>query len=447
MNPKSILITGAGPVGSLLAIYMARRGYKVSVYEKREDPRKTMLDDGRSINLALSHRGIHALEKAGLNTLILQNAIPMKGRMVHDLRGQTNFQPYGADGQYINSISRGGLNRALIEHAAQEYEIRFFFNEKCIKVDLENNNAVFENHITGKRSGINYELIAGSDGAFSQLRQSMQNNKESTTGIDKLLHGYKELTIGAGKNRIHKIEKNALHIWPRAEFMLIALPNTDGSFTCTLFLPFEGKNSFASIRNTNDLRSFFENFFPDALSLIEMVEEEYFATEPSFLSTVHTFPWVYKNAFLIGDAAHAIVPFYGQGMNAGFEDVRILNEILDVLKDDWEKVLPEYQKSRKPNADAIAELAMQNFIEMRDLVSDENFILRKKIEAEIHKKHKNYLPLYSMVTFTDLPYSEALKKGKEQDLLMARILALPGIKTNWQEENGWKEIEKLLLSY
>ena len=446
MSQKSILITGAGLVGSLLAIYMARRGYKVSVYEKREDPRKTLLEDGRSINLALSHRGIHALQKAGLEKIILENAIPMKGRMVHDVKGQTNFQAYGEEGQYINSISRGSLNRALIEHASQQANIKFYFNHKCIGVDLENKKALFENHESGEESIVSYATIAGSDGAFSQVRKSIQEVTGVNSLIEKLPQGYKELHLPAGKSRQHVMEKNALHIWPRGQFMLIALPNNDGSFTCTLFLPFEGENSFDSIKNKKELLDFFAKFFPDALSLVETIEEEYFDTEASFLSTVHTSNWVYgESAFLIGDAAHAIVPFYGQGMNAGLEDIRILDELLEQYNDDWTKVLPEYQKVRKPNTDAIAELSMRNFIEMRDLVADENFVLRKKIEAEIHKKFKGYLPLYSMVTFSDMPYSEALAKGKEHDLLMAEILALPGIKENWQTEKEWQEIEKIFL--
>ena len=447
MSSKSILITGAGLVGSLLAIYMNRRGYKVSIYEKREDPRKTLLEDGRSINLALSHRGIHALQKAGLEKIILANAIPMKGRMVHDVKGQTKFQPYGEEGQYINSVSRGGLNRALIEYASQQEGIEFCFNQKCIGVDIKTKIATFENFETGEEVKISYSIIAGSDGAFSQVRKSMQDELDFKTVIEKLPQGYKELHFPAGENSQHLIEKNALHIWPRGKFMLIALPNNDGSFTCTLFLPFEGENSFSSLKNKKELHDFFGIFFPDALSLIETIEDDYFDNEASFLSTIHTFPWVHQEkAFLIGDAAHAIVPFYGQGMNAGLEDVRILNELLDLWDDDWTKVLPEYQKARKPNADAIAELSMKNFIEMRDLVAEENFILRKKIESAIHKKYKNYLPLYSMVTFSDLPYTEALAKGKEHDCMMSEILALPGIKENWDKESGWFEIEKVLLN-
>ncbi len=448
MSQKSILITGAGLVGSLLAIYMARRGYKVSVYEKREDPRKTLLDDGRSINLALSHRGIHALQKAGLEKIILENAIPMNGRMVHDLKGHTNFLPYGDAGQYINSISRGGLNRALIEYASTLENIEFYFNRKCTDIDFESKIALFENHETGEESKVEYSILAGSDGAFSQVRKALEKEKGVHTEINKLPQGYKELHLPAGGQGKHLLEKNALHIWPREQFMLIALPNTDGSFTCTLFLPFEGEISFASIKSKKDLHLFFEKFFPDALRLIENIEEEYFDVEASFLSTVHTSPWIVDNdVFLIGDAAHAIVPFYGQGMNAGLEDVRILDQLLDQYKDDWTKVLSEYQKARKPNADAIAELSMRNFTEMRDLVADEEFILRKKIETAIHKRYKTYLPLYSMVTFSDIPYSEALAKGREHDLLMIEILAIPNIKVEWENEKGWKEIEKVLMKH
>jgi kynurenine 3-monooxygenase len=445
---NSILISGAGPVGSLLAIYMARRGYKVSVYEKREDPRKTLADDGRSINLALSHRGIHALHEAGLEKLILSNAIPMKGRMIHDTKGETNFQAYGEEGQYINSVSRGGLNRALIESAALEYGIDFHFNEKCIAVEPEQKKVVFENYLTGESTSVSYNLLAGADGAFSQVRQALEKTNGANTTIDKLSHGYKELTIPAGKNNSFLLEKNALHIWPREQFMLIALPNTDGSFTGTLFLPFTGENSFESIQNKGDLNRFFKTYFPDALALAGVIEEEYFSAEASFLATVHTNSWTHQDStFLIGDAAHAIVPFYGQGMNAGFEDVRILNELLNKHQDNWEDVLKEYEKSRRPDTDAIAELAMQNFIEMRDLVAETTFVLRKKIEAAIHKRYKNYLPLYSMVTFSDIPYSEALAKGKEYDWLMGEILALEYTTPYWTKETAWQAVEEILLKY
>ena len=448
MPPSTILISGAGPVGTLLAIYLAKRGYSVNVYEKRADPRKTMLDDGRSINLALSHRGINALHGAGLENLLLENSIPMNGRMVHDLKGQTSFQPYGETGQYINSVSRGGLNRALIEHAANHPAIKFFFDEKCTAINTHNNTVEFEHHSTKIKTVVPYTLLAGSDGAFSQVRHAIEENPNHSIVYNKLSHGYKELTIASGDNNNHLAEKNALHIWPRGEFMLIALPNMDGSFTCTLFLPFNGKQSFESIKTSKQLTTFFKNYFPDALSLIKEIDKEYFATEPSGLTTVHTFPWVMNNnVFLIGDAAHAIVPFYGQGMNAGFEDVRILNELLDKHQDDWSLVLPEYQQSRKPNADAIAELAMQNFIEMRDLVSDKNFIIRKKIEAAIHKKYPSYLPLYSMVTFSDMPYADALEKGKTYDKMMHEIMNLNSLKKAWDKTIAWDEVNKILINY
>jgi len=440
MIKKSILIVGAGPVGSLLAIYMAKRGYEVSVYEKRTDPRKTMVDDGRSINLALSHRGIHALKKAGVEKLLLESAIPMKGRMIHNLNGGQSFQPYGEKGQYINSVSRGGLNRTLIEIAASEFGVRFYFDKKCTEIDFENNILTVEGN---SKENIPYELLAATDGAFSIIRNKLNLvcGKEAET--NKLSHGYKELTIPPSKSGNHLIEKNALHIWPRGSFMLIALPNTDGSFTCTLFLPFEGENSFAEVNSKEALMGLFKNYFPDALPLIKGVEEEYFALEPSFLSTVKTYPWIHNNVFLIGDAAHAMVPFYGQGMNAGFEDIRILDELLEEYKENWDEVLPIFQTQRKPNADAITVLAMQNFIEMRDLVDDDDFILRKKIEFRLHEKYPTYLPLYSMVTFSDMPYSEALQKGKEHDDLMKAILSIPEIPLIWNTPIGWTKIEKM----
>ncbi len=315
-------------------------------------------------------------------------------------------------------------------------------------VDPDQQTVLFEHVLHGTQTSVSYELLAGADGAFSQVRQALEKKGSTQTEIDKLSHGYKEISFPAGPQHSFHMEKNALHIWPREQFMLIALPNTDGSFTGTLFLPFSGAHSFETIRTPKDLHTFFEQFFPDALALTDDLEKEYFSAEASFLATVHTSSWVYKNLFVIGDAAHAIVPFYGQGMNAGFEDVRILDQLLGQYQDDWTKILPAFQNVRKVNADAIATLAMQNFIEMRDLVADEQFVLRKKIEAAIHQRYKNYLPLYSMVTFSDIPYSEALAKGKAYDLLMAEILGIPGIKDRWGDpEDGWAEIEKILTAH
>jgi kynurenine 3-monooxygenase len=445
MEQKKISIIGGGPVGSLLSIYLSRRSHKVEIYEKRPDLRTVKNTEGRSINLALSHRGLRALEEIGLKDQIKRISIPMKGRMIHLENGSLNFQPYGEKDQYINSISRNELNKILIEKA-EESGVKFNFNFHCDSINLEKATVEFSNE--KKNFSIHSDIVFGADGAFSEVRNSFKNHSGFSYQQEFLSHGYKELHIPSGKTASHLMEKHALHIWPREQFMLIALPNIDGSFTATLFLPFKGENSFEKLTTENELEIFFRNFFPDAFTLMPDLKKGFFLLPPSYLVTVHCFPWIYKDRIaLIGDAAHAITPFYGQGMNAGFEDCRILNQIIDQKKNNWEHIFEEYQSQRKENADAIAELALQNFIEMRDHVNDAYFILRKKIEAKIHQKHPAYHPLYSMVTFSDLPYRQALLLGKEHDRMMNEVMQLKDLERSWEAEEGWKEIEKIVSEY
>jgi kynurenine 3-monooxygenase len=443
-NTKGISIIGGGPVGSLLSIYLARKNFPVHVYEKRSDLRGSKKTEGRSINLALSHRGLKALYEVGLEEKIKEITVPMKGRMIHKENGDLNLLPYGEAHQFINSISRNELNQLLISHA-ENIGVNFHFNTDCESIELETGNAELISN--GAKISIRNEIIIGADGAFSEVRKALQKIPDYNFEKEILSHGYKELHIPASNGK-HGMEKNALHIWPREQFMLIALPNMDGSFTATLFLPFTGANSFEEIKTEKEVTNFFAKFFPDALQLIPDLEKDFFTLNPSTLVTVHCYPWVYKNKIaVIGDAAHAITPFYGQGMNAGFEDCRILNSIIDDHLPDWNKIFQIYQEERKENADAIAELALQNFIEMRDLVADPKFVLRKKIEAKIHQQFPSYLPLYSMVTFSDIPYKEALEKGKEHDKMMEHILNIPDVQKNWETPGGWKEIEKTLQAY
>lgn len=443
-NTKGISIIGGGPVGSLLSIYLARKNFLIHVYEKRPDLRGSKKTEGRSINLALSHRGLQALYEVGLEEKIKDITVPMKGRMIHKENGDLHFLPYGESHQFINSISRNELNQLLISHA-ENLGVNFHFNTNCESIELETGNAELISN--GEKTSIRNQLIIGADGAFSEVRNALQKIPGYDFKKEILSHGYKELHIPSVNGK-HAIEKNALHIWPREQFMLIALPNMDGSFTATLFLPFTGPNSFEQIKTGNDVTDFFTQFFPDALTLIPDLEKDFFTLNPSTLVTVHCYPWIYKDKIaVIGDAAHAITPFYGQGMNAGFEDCRVLNSIIDDYLPDWNKIFEIYQEERKENADAIAELALQNFIEMRDLVADPQFVLRKKIEAKIHQQFSSYLPLYSMVTFSDIPYKVALQKGKEYDRMMERILEIPNVATLWETPEGWKEIEKTLQYY
>ncbi len=427
---KHIGILGAGLVGAMLGIYLRRRGYKVSMFEKRADIRKASTDSGRSINLALSRRGIKALEEIGVFDEVRKILIPMEGRMMHGLDGQLTFQPYGKEGQFINSVSRGKLNEILIDKA-EEIGVKINFEHTCKNVNLDRTEIKF---VTPEKEIIHhFDLIFGSDGAFSQMRQAMVNTNRYNYEQHYIPHGYKELTIPPTASGDFAIANNALHIWPRGKYMLIALPNLDRSFTCTLFFPFEGSPSFESLKTPEQVTEFFSETFPDSLNYIKNIGEEYFKNPTSSLVTIKCYPWIKNNCVLIGDAAHAIVPFYGQGMNAGFEDCFVLNQLLNQYSDDWTKALPLYEEMRKVDADAIADLALHNFIEMRDLVADDKFLLQKRIEAILHEKYPDeWMPLYSMVTFSDMRYSEALQTGRKQQAIMDEVMKRDNIVNNWQ---------------
>ena len=433
-NKKNVAIAGAGLVGSLLAIYLLRRGYQVTLFEKRPDMRKQDVGGGRSINLALSNRGLKALHAVGLDDVIRKNAVPMHGRMVHSIEGELNMQPYGKEGQFINSISRSGLNMLLMDEA-EKAGAKILFDCKVEDVDLKNTQLKFTYQLpVAARQEVNqFDLIIGADGAFSEVRDALRISDRFDYSQNYIEHGYKELSILPGEGGKFLMEKNALHIWPRESFMLIALPNHDGSFTCTLFFPFEGLLSFNAIQSKDDAHSFFQKYFPDAVPLMPTLLDDFVNNPASSLVTIRSWPWHKNNTLLIGDAAHGIVPFFGQGMNAGFEDCRILHDLLHEYRDDWQKVLPEFQNLRKPDTDAIAQLALDNFIEMRDWVDDPDFILRKKIEARLHQLYpEKWIPLYSMVTFNEnMRYSEAYNTGLKQTAIMKGVLNQPGIEHNW----------------
>jgi kynurenine 3-monooxygenase len=443
MQKKSISIIGAGLVGSLLSIYLKKRGYQVSVFERRPDMRKKGYEGGRSINLALSNRGIRALNEVGLAEELKKVAIPMHGRTMHSREGKLTYQPYGVNGQFINSISRSDLNIVLMNEA-ERLGVDFNFDHKCVSVDFDNTSVEFL-HLKSEILNFKSDIIIGSDGAFSAIRQAMQVSDRFDYSQEYIKHGYKELHIPASDTGEFKLDKNSLHIWPRESFMMIALPNPDGSFTCTLFFPFEGDLSFTSLDTQTKVKTFFEETFPDATALMPDYLIDAYKNPAASLVTTKCFPWVKNNTLLIGDAAHAIVPFYGQGMNAGFEDCRILNELLDQYQDDWAKVLTAFQNRRKPDADAIAQLALDNFIEMRDLVADEKFLLRKKIEAKIHSLFPDkWIPLYTMVTFQDdMRYSEAYTIGQRQKQIMDRVMGDPDIDKNWEKLDLKVLVDKL----
>lgn len=442
---KEVVISGAGLVGSLLAVYLVRRGYKVSIYERRPDMRKEEISAGRSINLALSDRGLLALEKVGLAEEIRQLSIPMFGRFIHNADSSTAFQAYGKEGQFINAVSRGELNKKLMG-LAEASGVKINFNHKCDRINWRSREVSFEVVDDGTYVSRKFDLLFGADGAYSATRLQHQLQHDRFDYHQFYINcGYKELSIPPLPGGGSALEKNALHIWPRKDYMLIALPNPDGSFTCTLFFPFEGETSFSSLQTDDKILGFFQNNFGDAVPLMPDLIREFKTNPVSSLVTVKCFPWTREDYFsLIGDAAHAIVPFFGQGMNCGFEDCRILDQLMDTFGDDWSLILPHFQSLRKPDADAIADMAIGNFTEMREKVADPLFLLQKRIEARLHEKYpEKWIPAYSQVTFNPhIRYSEALRNAQKQDRIMQEVMSMPGIETRWDS----REVEHLVLS-
>lgn len=449
MESKNVTIAGAGLVGSLLACYMAKKGHNVKVYERRPDMRKTTIDGGRSINLALSNRGWKALEGVGVADEVRKMAIPMYRRVMHSREGELSYQPYGLNNEAIYSVSRGGLNALLMDEAEKHANVSIDFDQRCSKVNLETAEATFKSYITKESTTTKADLLFGTDGAFSAVRSAMVKTDRFNYSQHYIEHGYKELSIPANADGTHKMEREALHIWPRGNYMLIALPNPDGSFTCTLFFAYEGENSFATVNSLSKARDFFKTHFNDAYELMPDFDDEWENNPVSSLVIIRCFPWS-KNGkvALLGDASHAIVPFYGQGMNSGFEDCTVLNEVMNGQGDDWGAILKEFETLRKPDADAIADLAMRNFVEMRDLTGNADFLLRKKIEARFSRNNPGkWVPLYSMVTFSRIRYSEALKEGQRQDRIMEEVMAMPDIHENWEDSKVEKKILELLEKY
>ncbi len=412
-------IVGAGLAGTLMACYLGRAGYRVDVYEKRPDPRGGGPQGGRSINLAISVRGLHALHEVGLADEVLRTAIPMRGRMMHAPTGQLTFQPYGKDAsESIHSISRAGLNLTLVDAAARHESVRLFFDQKCTGIDLHTAAVELTHETTHAVTEVPAACIIGSDGAHSAVRAAMQKQDRFNYQQDYLSHGYKELTMPAGPEGSFRMNKHALHIWPRHSFMMIALPNSDGSFTCTLFLPFEGPTGFAALRTEAAIERFFRAQFPDALELMPGVVGDFLKHPTGSMVTVRCSPWhVDGRVVLIGDACHAVVPFLGQGMNAAFEDCTVLNECLCHAGPGADRgaVFREYDARRKVHTDTLADLCIENFLEMRDRVSSRGFLLKKKLGIFLHALFPRwYLPLYTLVTFTRTPYADAVQRVRRQ---------------------------------
>lgn len=443
---KSVTIVGAGLVGSLLSIYLSKRGYKVNVFERRADMRLQTMSAGRSINLALSDRGWRGLEGVGIADDIKKISIPMYGRFIHHKDGTNAYQPYGKDNQAIYSVSRADINMKLMDLAEQQENVNIQFNKKCTLINRKDLAITFEDNLTKETSNTSADLLFGADGAFASSRLSIQLQSDRFEYNQHYIDcGYKELIIPSGINGEFLLDKNALHIWPRGSFMMIALPNPDGNFTCTLFLPFEGEKSFSNLKTDKQVEDFFKSEFSDAFTLMPTLISDFKTNATASLVTVKCFPWVFDNKIgLIGDAAHAIVPFYGQGMNCGFEDCVVLNELIEKHNDDWDIIFPEYEQLRKPDGDAIADLAIANFVEMRDKTADPKFILQKKIEAKFSQHYPDkWIPLYSMVTYSPrIRYSTALKEGQKQQKIMDEIMAFNNIESIWESDEIESEILK-----
>ncbi|APA63474.1 FAD-dependent oxidoreductase [Maribacter sp. 1_2014MBL_MicDiv] len=438
---KNIAIIGSGLVGSLLAIYLKRYGHKITVFDRRPDIRNIEFS-GRSINLAMSNRGWNALKTVGIEEEIKKIAIPLDKRAMHVIGKEQYFQKYGKDGEAIWSISRGVLNKRMID-LAENNGVDFRFEEKVWDIDLPRAVVFTGESEKGEWKEYPFDLVFGCDGAFSRVRHKMQRRSRFDYSQDFIDVGYKELTIPANADGTHKLDKHSFHIWPRGKFMFIAMPNLDGSFTCTLFMPFEGEVSFESLQTKKDAVRFFNTYFPNVKDEIENLTEDFFKNPTSAMVTMKCYPWTYwDKVALVGDSAHAVVPFYGQGMNAGFEDIYVLDQLIQEFGDDWERIFTTYQEKRKPNADAIAELSYRNFIEMSSKTADANFLLQKKIEKHFSTKHpEKWIPAYSRVTFSNRPYAEALAEGDAQEEIMKEVMKISNIAENWDS----LEVENLML--
>lgn len=433
---KTAMIIGAGLVGSLWAIYLSKAGYKVDVFERRPDMRKAKISAGKSINLATSYRGWKALDAVGIGEEIRKIAIPMYGRTLHHLDNYLNYQPYGNEGQAIYSVSRGAINAKLMS-LAEAQGVHIHFQQECVSANLENGTALFKDTTTDVCIEKSASVVFATDGAFSAARYNgFQKLDRFSYSQNYIPDGYREILLPANPDGSYKLDKETLHIWPRGRFMLIALPNFDGSFTCTLFMPFEDdKYCFNNLTSKDKVKAFFQEVFPDFYEMMPQVAEEWEQHPLSSLAIIRCFPWTSGKYALMGDAAHATVPFFGQGMNAGFEDCSVMWQLMQKHHEDWAMIFKEYELLRKPNGDAVQDLSLQNYIVMRDRVADPHFLLLQKIERRINFLYpQSYFPLYSMVSFTDIEYRTALNKGNEQEAMIQQLIATNNLNDHSTEE-------------
>ena len=423
---KSATIIGGGLVGSLWAVYLAKAGYKVDVYERRTDMRKTKMSAGKSINLATSYRGWKALDAVGIGDAIRKIALPMFGRSLHHLNGAVNYQPYGINDQAIYSVSRGDINSKLMDLAEENKNVNIHFNEECVNVDLVKGSAFFKNSQAGAITECTADVVFATDGAFSAARYTaMQKLDRFNYSQNYIEDGYREVLLPANADGSPKLETNRLHIWPRGRFMLIALPNFDNSFTCTLFMPFEGHEyCFNKLTDKTKVETFFKEVFPDFIGMMPTVADAWEDHPLSALAIIRCYPWYHGKVMLMGDAAHATVPFFGQGMNCGFEDCTVMWDLMQKHNEDWKKIGEEYQVLRKPNGDAVQDLSLQNYLVMRNKVADADFQLLQKMERRISELYPDkYFPIYTMVSFTDIEYRTALEKGNAQEQVIKELIS------------------------
>ncbi|MFZ9029486.1 MAG: FAD-dependent oxidoreductase [Crocinitomicaceae bacterium] len=444
MAEKKAIIVGAGLVGSLWAVYMSKAGYKVSIYERRSDIRKAEISAGKSINLALSNRGWKALDAVGVGDEVRKIAIPMYGRIMHDTDGELTYQAYGKEGQAIYSISRGGVNAKMMDIAEEYGDAVIKYNTECTGVDTDNGIVYLKDSKSGEEFSDQADVVFAADGAFSAIRYHSFQKKDRFNFSQRFIEdGYREILLPANEDGSYKLDKNALHIWPRGRFMLIALANEDGSFTCTLFMPHEGgENSFAQLNTKEDVDGFFKKTFPDFYEMVPDIGDIWEDYPLSSLGIMRSYPWHFGKVALMGDSAHATVPFYGQGMNGGFEDCTVMWELMQKHNEDWNKVFAEYSLVRKPDGDALQDLSLHNYHVMRDYVADPKFLLQKKIEAKFSKLYpEKWLPLYSQVTFSEIRYSDAWKDGMRQEMIMKDVMETPNIEAKWDSD----EVMEMIL--
>ena len=444
MAEKKAIIVGAGLVGSLWAVYMSKAGYKVSIYERRSDIRKAEISAGKSINLALSNRGWKALDAVGVGDEVRKIAIPMYGRIMHDTDGELTYQAYGKEGEAIYSISRGGVNAKMMDIAEEYGDAQIQYNIECTSVNTDEGIVSLRNTETGEEFTDQADVIFAADGAFSAVRYHSFQKKDRFNVSQRFIEdGYREILLPANEDGSYKLDKNALHIWPRGRFMLIALANEDGSFTCTLFMPHEGgENSFEQLKSKADVDAFFKSTFPDFYDMVPDIGEVWEDFPLASLGIMRSYPWHFGKVVLMGDSAHATVPFYGQGMNGGFEDCTVMWELMQKHNEDWDKVFAEYSAVRKPDGDALQDLSLHNYHVMRDYVADPKFLLQKKIEAKFSKLYpEKWLPLYSQVTFSEIRYSDAWKDGMRQEMIMKDVMETPNIQEKWDSD----EVMEMIL--